>query len=120
VRTLSHLFAGATVPDGYGVLTLPDQAPVHLLLELDRGTESSRVLREKAEAYANTLPYTSLRDLHPIVILAVPGERRAQTATAAVAGAAPITVAVWTAQNDTSPLAVTLAVQGQIEVERET
>jgi hypothetical protein len=67
-------------------------------IELDRGTEASRVLRKKAEGYARALPHSSLRDLRPVVILAVPSDRRAQTATAAVAGTgAPIAVVVWSA-----------------------
>jgi hypothetical protein len=98
VRTLAHLFAGALLPDGYGVLTLPGRAPLHILLELDRGTESSQILREKAKRYAEILPRSSLRDLDPFVILAVPGARRAQTATAAIANTrAPLTVTVWSA-----------------------
>jgi hypothetical protein len=107
VRTLAHLFANASVPDSYGVLTLPGRAPLHLLLELDRGTESSRVLRKKAEGYTRTLPDSSLRDLRPLVILAVPSDRRAQTATAAVAGTgAPIAVAVWSAASRAPVLSI--------------
>jgi hypothetical protein len=107
VRTLAHLFANATVPDGYGVLTLPERASAHLLLELDRGTEASRVLRAKAESYARTLPHSSLAELRPVVILAVPSERRARTATSAVAGAGvPIVVAVWSATSDAPVLPI--------------
>jgi hypothetical protein len=98
VRTLAHLFAGAVVPDGYGVLTMPNRPPLHLLLELDRGTERSQILREKAKAYADILPHSSLAKHNPLVIIAVPSARRAQTATAAVANTpAPITVTVWSA-----------------------
>lgn len=98
VRTLAHLFGGVVVPDGYGVLTMPHRPPLHLLLELDRGTEASRVLREKAKRYTEILPHSSLRNLDPFVIVAVPSARRAQTATAAIANMrAPITVAVWDA-----------------------
>jgi hypothetical protein len=105
VRTLAHLFANVSVPDSYGVLTLPGRAPLHLLLELDRGTESSRVLRKKAEGYTRTLPNSSLRDLSPLVLLAVPSDRRAQTATAAVANTgAPIAVVVWSADSSASVL----------------
>jgi len=107
VRTLAHLFGNASVPDGYGVLTMPRRASLHLLLELDRGTEASRVLRKKAEGYARTLPHSSLRDLRPVVILAVPSERRARTAVAAVAGTgAPIAVAVWSAASRTPVLSI--------------
>lgn len=104
-RTLARLFANASVPDGYGVLTLPDRAPLHLLLELDRGTESSRVLQKKAETYAATLPYTSLCDVRPLVVFAVPSERRAKTTTAAIANSgAPVAVVVWSASCGTPAL----------------
>lgn len=105
VRTLAHLFANASIPDGYGVVTLPRREPMHLLLELDRGTEASRVLRKKAQVYASTLPHSSLRDLRPTVIFAVPSERRAQTARAATANTgAPIAVVVWSAASGTPTL----------------
>jgi hypothetical protein len=111
-RTLAHLFANASVPDSYGVLIVPGREPLHLLLELDRGTEASRVLRKKAESYAAVLPYTSLRDVNPLVIFAVPSERRAQTASAAVAGSgAPIIVVVWSAASDTSVLRLITSIE---------
>lgn len=98
VRTLAHLFAGTLLPDGYGVLTLPGRGPLHILLELDRGTESSQTLRDKAKRYTEILPRSSLRDLDLLVILAVPSARRAQTAAAATANTrAPIAVTVWSA-----------------------
>lgn len=46
-RTTHRLFDGMT-PDGWGVLTLPHRPPVHLLLELDRATEPTKRLRQKA------------------------------------------------------------------------
>ncbi len=107
LRTLAHLFAGTLLPDGYGVLTLPRRAPLHILLELDRGTETSRILREKAKRYAEILPRSSLRDLHPFVILAAPSVRRAETATAAIANTrAPLTATVWNAATVRSVLAI--------------
>lgn len=96
VRTLAHLFGGALIPDGWGVLCMPGRPPLHLLLELDRGTESSRVLREKAKRYRNMLPDSSISEHNPIVIFAVPSPRRAQTATEAITNiTAPIAVTVW-------------------------
>lgn len=107
VRTLAHMLAGAVVPDGYGVLRMPGRAALHVLLELDRGTEASRILREKAKRYAEILPRSGLRDHNPLVILAVPSARRAQTATAAIANTgAPIAVAVWNAATTRSVLAI--------------
>jgi len=107
VRTLAHLFAGVVVPDGYGVLTMPNRTPLHLLLELDRGTERSQILREKAKAYADILPHSSLAKHNPLVIFVVPSARRAQTATAATANThAPIAVTVWNAATMHSVLAI--------------
>ncbi len=107
LRTLAHLFAGTLLPDGYGVLTLPRRAPLHVLLELDRGTETSRILHEKAKRYTEILPHSSLRDVNPLVILAVPSARRADTATAAIANTrAPLTVTVWNAATVRSVLAI--------------
>jgi hypothetical protein len=96
VRTLAHLFSGAIVPDGYGVLAMPDYAPLHVLLELDRSTEAAQVLRDKAKRYAEILPNSSLRNLHPFVIFAVPTARRARSVSAAVSNtSAPVSVTVW-------------------------
>lgn len=114
VRTLAHLFAGVLLPDGYGVLTLPGRAPLHVLLELDRGTESSQILREKAKRYAETLPRSSLRNLNPFVILAVPSVRRAETASIAIANTyAPITVTVWNAATTRPALQIITAAAAQ-------
>lgn len=55
-RTTHDLLAGVVVPDGYGVLELPRQPPTHLLLELDRGTETHDRLLDKARGYAKALP----------------------------------------------------------------
>ncbi len=96
VRTLAHLFDGALIPDGWGVLCMPARPPLHILLELDRGTESSRVLREKAKRYRANLPDSSISEHNPIVILAAPSPRRAETAIEAITNiTAPIAVTVW-------------------------
>jgi hypothetical protein len=100
---------GIAKPDGYGVLTLPDRAPIHVLLELDRGTETIDRLRDKGERYARAIPRGVLRHSNPLVLLAVPSAARAQSAAAVVTRTgAPIAVATWTAQSATSPLAVIL------------
>jgi hypothetical protein len=92
------------------VLTLPRRAPLHVLLELDRGTETSQTLREKAKRYTEILPRSSLRDVNPFVVLAVPSARRAQTATAAIANTrAPLTVTVWNTATVRSVLAIVTA-----------
>jgi hypothetical protein len=106
VRTLAYMFSGVVVADGYGVLVMPDAPPLHVLLELDRATEAAQVLRDKAKRYAEALPHSSLRDLHPFVILAAPSARRARSASAAVANtSAPLSVTVWNRETRRSLLA---------------
>ncbi len=105
-RTCHHAFSGKVVPDGWGVVTLPGRGPLHLLVELDRGTEASSRLRKKAEDYEESLPYSSLKDLGPLVLLLVPSADRARTAAAAISGTdAPIAVAVWKTTGANSVLA---------------
>jgi hypothetical protein len=108
-RTIHGLFDGIVWPDGYGVLTLPRHASLHLLLELDRATEPASELRDKATRYAKAIPRSTLARHRPVVILAVPNSARTQVAGAAVAGAgAPITVATWSPHAPRSALAVVL------------
>lgn len=111
-RTTHTMLDGIAKPDGYGVLTLPGHAPLHLLLELDRDTETIERLRQKSERYSRAIPRGSLRHSNPLIVLAVPSASRARAATAAVAHAgAPIVAATWSADSHTSPLDVTLAAQ---------
>ena len=106
-RTLHRFFHGRLTPDSYGVLRLPDRPPIHLLLELDRGTEPSQRLCEKATRYARTLSRSTLSEHDPLVILAVPTAARAETATAAVARTdVQITVVVWSATATRSTLQI--------------
>lgn len=106
-RTCHHVFSGKVVPDGWGVLTLPGRQPLHFLVELDRSTETSSRLRKKAADYEESLPYTSLKDLDPLVLLLVPSAGRAQTAVATFAGSSiPIAVAVWSTKTKSSVLAI--------------
>jgi hypothetical protein len=106
-RTCRHAFSGKVVPDGWGVLTLPGREPLHFLVELDRGTEDSSRLRKKAEDYDESLPYSSLKDLDPVVLLVVPNAVRARTAAGAVSdNAAPIAVSIWSNATANSVLAL--------------
>jgi Replication-relaxation len=115
-RTTHTMLDGIAKPDGYGVLTLPGCAPLHLLLELDRDTETTERLREKSERYARAIPRGALRHSNPLVLLAVPSHSRARAAAATVAHTgAPIVATVWSADRHTSPLDVTLAAQRQRE-----
>lgn len=93
-RTTQSLLDGIAAPDGYGVLTLPDIDPLHLLLELDRGTEPLRRIREKVDRYAKALPRSELADADPLVLFAAPTAARARSMTevgATIGGA----VIVW-------------------------
>jgi hypothetical protein len=106
-RTTYQLLCGIATPDGYGVLNLPDLAPVHLLLELDRGTEPAERLREKAVRYSRAIPRSALRDMNPLILMVAPTAARARTARAAVAGPGPpISVAVWTPASTRSVLGI--------------
>jgi len=108
-RTCHHIFSGYLVADGCGVLDLPGHAPLHFLVELDRGTETTGRLREKTKAYASILPHSSLGNLDPVVLLLVPSARRAETVRAALAySAAPIAVAVWSKDSTSSVLAIVI------------
>jgi hypothetical protein len=106
-RTTYQLLAGIARPDGYGVLTLPYLRPLHLLLELDRGTETAERLHDKAVRYARALPRSALRNMNPLILLVVPTAARARTACAAVAQTGvPISVAVWTPASTRSVLGI--------------
>jgi hypothetical protein len=105
-RITSTLFKGV-VPDGYGVINLPHRPPVHVLLELDRGTEPAHRLREKAVLYAKQIPRSAIRERDAFVLLAVPTATRAKLAREAVTETnAPITVAEWSMASTNSPLAI--------------
>jgi hypothetical protein len=109
-RTIHGLFDGLIWPDGYGVLTLPDRAPLHLLLELDRATEPATQLRDKAMRYAKAIPRSTLARHRPVVILAVPTTGRVRVADEATARTgAPILAAHWTARAPSSALGIVTA-----------
>ena len=109
-RTLRRVLGRDILPDGYGVITLPGRAPIHLLLQLDRGSEPSGTLREKAKRYARAVPRSSLEEVDPLVLFVVPGRRRAQTAAAALAGAgARLAVTVWSRASTDSVLGAVVA-----------
>jgi hypothetical protein len=105
-RVTSTLFKGV-VPDGYGVIDLPHRPSIHVLLELDRGTEPAHRLHEKAVIYAKQIPQSALRERDAFVLLAVPTATRAKLAREAVANTGvPITVAEWSMASTNSPLAI--------------
>jgi hypothetical protein len=106
-RTTCDLLAGIAVPDGYGVLCLPDREPIHLLVELDRATEPRERLAAKAAAYARALPRSTLAALHPIVLLLVPTPARAAAAQRVIL-AGTLTPAVWSVTSPDSPLEIVL------------
>jgi len=107
-RSSQQLFDGEINPDGYGVVAHPSHDPIHVVLELDRATEPTSTLRDKAIRYAKALPRSVLSESRPVIILAVPTPARASAATAVTVNAsAPISVAVWDRAG--SPLAIVLA-----------
>lgn len=117
VRTLAHMLSGAVVPDGYGVLAMAGTEPLHVLLELDRATEATRVLVEKARRYAEILPRSSLRNHRPLVLIAVPSTKRAESVRAALAGLlAPPVVGVWSSRTTGSALGVVRSAQSSRNV----
>ena len=117
-RITSTLFKGV-VPDGYGVINLPHRPPVHLLLELDRGTEPARRLHDKAVLYARQIPRSQLGERDAFVVLTVPTATRAKLAREAVAGTgAPIVVAEWSKASTHSPLAIVTNAAEQIAARR--
>ncbi len=120
-RTCHHLFAGIVVADGYGVLNLPDRAPMCFLVELDRGSEPGGRLRKKAEDYELHLYRSALRRGDPFVLVLVPSAARARTVSAAVAeSTAPIAVAVWSKDSTGSTLAVVTDAQRRLRQARPT
>lgn len=77
-RTTQSLLDGIAAPDGYGVVTLPGHDPLHLLLELDRGTEPLRRIRDKVARYAKALPRSELADADPLVLFLAPTSPRVE------------------------------------------
>jgi hypothetical protein len=109
-RAIHGLFRNIIWPDGYGVITLRDHPPLHFLLELDRATEPTATLRDKANRYAKAIPRSTLAEHRPVVVLAVPSQARADAACAAIAAAgALIHVAVWSKSARSSALATVTA-----------
>jgi hypothetical protein len=114
-RTLHHMFAGTMIPDGYGVLSLPGRQELHIVVELDRASETSARLRKKAADYECHLPYSALGKIDVLVLLLVPSARRATTARLAVAkSAVPIIVAVWSKARTDSVLAIVLDAEASL------
>jgi hypothetical protein len=77
-RTTQRLLDGIAAPDGYGVIALPDLDPLHLLLELDRGTEPLRRIRDKIDRYAKAIPRSELADSDPRVLFLAPTAPRTE------------------------------------------
>lgn len=114
-RTLHHMVAGTMIPDGYGVLSLPGRHELHILIELDRASETSARLRKKAADYECHLPYSALGKIDVLVLLLVPSARRATTARPAVAkSAVPIVVDVWSKDSTDSVLAIVLDAEASL------
>jgi hypothetical protein len=110
-RWLHRAFAGRLLPDSYAALSFPDRPALHMLVELDRGTETLETLRLKAERYEQTIDYKFWREVDPIVLFVVPSERRARTVTDTLAGMSPsLAVIVWSSAGTYPPLMAVLNV----------
>jgi hypothetical protein len=96
-RGARELLGGIVIPDSYLAIEQPGCPPLHLLLELDRGTEDGRRLLTKARRYAKAIPRSKLLRANVLVLVLVPSMRRARTAAATLArGPWPIAVEPWT------------------------
>jgi hypothetical protein len=105
-RGARELLDGIVVADSYLVLERPGDYPLHLLLELDRGTEDGGRLVTKMRRYAKAIPRSPIAATEPLVLLLVPSARRARTVRAALAGGPwPAAIDAWTTGGE-SPLAV--------------
>lgn len=105
-RGARDLLAGIVIPDSYLLLERPALPPLHLLLEIDRGTEDHQRLLTKARRYAKAIPRSPLARENVLVLMVVPSPRRARTAAATLArGPMPIAVEPWRPGSD-MPLAV--------------
>ncbi len=111
-RTLHGFFNGRLIPDSYAVLRLRDCRLLHVLVELDRGTETLETLRLKAMRYERELRYKPWREVNPIALFVVPSQRRAQTVTDAIADTGPsLAVVVWSSASTYPPLIGVLNVE---------
>jgi hypothetical protein len=120
-RTLHGFFNGKLIPDSYAVLRLHDRASLHVLVELDRGTETLERLRAKAERYDRKLRYRPWREVDPIVLFVVPSERRAHTVTSTLAETSPsLAVIVWSSASTAPPMANVLDVDASRRRTRST
>lgn len=110
-RTTRRLLDGIAIPDGYGVLALPDRDPLHLLLELDRGTEPLRRIREKVDRYAKALPRSELADADadPLVLFLAPREQRTESIRDLVGNQIRARTAVWTGAANHAALPLVLS-----------
>lgn len=104
-RTTQRLFDGIVAPDGYGVVALPDRDPLHVLLELDRGTEPLSRIRDKADRYAKAVPRSELADANPLVLFVAQTSRRTESMRRVLSEAKQVPFAVvWALEPGTDVL----------------
>lgn len=110
-RWLHRALGGTLIPDSYAALGFPGRTALHMLVELDRGTETLETLRLKAKRYEQTVDYQFWREVDPIVLFVVPSERRARTVTDTLSGMSPsLAVIVWSSASTYPPLMAVLNV----------
>lgn len=95
-RTTQPLFGGIIAPDSYGVVDLPGREPLHVLLELDRSTESLNRIRDKVDRYATAIPSSELADLRPLVLFLTPSAPRTSNITDTLDRRIHAYAATWT------------------------
>lgn len=107
-RSTRQLLGGVVIPDSYAVLEHEGQL-LHLLVELDRGTEDHKRLRDKATGYSRALPRSPLANLKPTVLLVLPSRARATSLRdAGVADGEPLVPLVWSAAQQAAVLPLVL------------
>ncbi len=95
-RWLHGAFDSMPLPDTYAALGFRDRPALHMLVELDRATETLETLRDKAERYERRLDYKFWREVDPMVLFVVPSQGRACNVTDTLAGMSPsLAVIVW-------------------------
>jgi protein involved in plasmid replication-relaxation len=119
-RWLHRAFDGMLIPDTYAALAFRDRPALHMLVELDRGTETLETLRDKAERYERRLDYKFWREVDPIVLFVVPSEGRARTVTDALTGMSrSLAVIVWSKDATLSALTASLEAEQHRRLVRE-
>lgn len=117
---MQNFLEGVVLPDSYAVFTPPNRGRLHVLVELDRGTETLERVRDKAERYEHVWDCTFLGEVDPLVLFIVPSGRRARTVTNALAGMGrSLAVIEWSKDAAVSALPAVLDAETRHRLARE-